>query len=54
MVISPLDDFGILQAEYKPHKTLGVEFPKLAAFRITPFGRGLLEAIDNAITQERS
>jgi hypothetical protein len=53
MVIGPLEDFGILQAEYEPHKTLGAEFRELAAFRITPFGRGLLEAINNVITQER-
>lgn len=53
LVISPLADFGILQAEYEPHKTLGAEFRELAAFRITPFGRGLLEAINNVITPEQ-
>jgi hypothetical protein len=53
MVIGPLEDFGIVQAEYEPHKTLGAEFRELAAFRITRFGRGLLEAINNVITQER-
>jgi hypothetical protein len=45
MVIDPLSDFGILQTEYGPHKTLGVEFQQLSTFRITPFGKGLLDAI---------
>ena len=49
MVINPLADFGILQTDYEPHKTLGAEFRELSAFRITPFGRGLLEAINNAM-----
>lgn len=53
MVIGPLEDFGILQAEYEAHKTLGAKFHELTAFRITPFGRGLLEAINNVITQVR-
>jgi hypothetical protein len=44
-VVNPMVDFGILQAEYEPHKTLGAEFRQLATFRATPFGRGLLEAI---------
>lgn len=52
-VIKPLVDFGILQTEYKPHKILGAEFRKLSTFRITPFGRGLLEAIHNATKQEQ-
>lgn len=54
MVITPLVDFGILLVECEPRKTLGVEFRKLTAFRITPFGRGLLEATYHAITQESS
>ena len=45
ILIDPLVDFGILQADYEPHKTLGVEFRELSAFRITPFGKGLLQAI---------
>ena len=49
IVINPLVDFGILQAEYEPHKTLGAEFRELSAFRITPFGKGLLEAIREAM-----
>lgn len=51
-VINPLVDFGILQTEYEPHKTLGAEFRELSTFRITPFGKGLLEAIHGAMRQE--
>lgn len=49
-VIEPLRDFGILQAEYEPHKILGAEFRVLSSFRVTSFGRGLLEAINEAIS----
>ncbi len=49
MVITPLADFGILQTNYEPYKTLGVEFHELSTFRITPFGRGLLQALSDAI-----
>jgi hypothetical protein len=52
-VINPLVDFGILQTEYEPHKTLGAEFRELATFRITPFGKGLLEAINGAMKQDQ-
>ncbi len=52
-VIRPLVDFGILQAEYEPYKTLGAEYQKLIAFRITPAGRSLLEAIRELPGQER-
>lgn len=52
MVINPLVDFGILQTEYEPHKTLGAEFRELSTSRITPFGRGLLKAVDDAMKQE--
>jgi len=45
IVVNPMVDFGILQAEYEPHKTLGARFRELSSFRITLFGRGLLEAI---------
>jgi hypothetical protein len=50
-VIDPLVDFGILKTEYEPHKMLGVEFRELSAFRITPFGKGLLKAIHDATNQ---
>ncbi len=49
VVINPLVDFGILQTEYEPHKTLGADFPQLTTFQITPFGKGLLEAIHGAM-----
>ena len=53
MVINPLVDFGILLSVYQPHKTFGAEFHELSTFRTTPFGRGLLEAIDEAMKQEQ-
>jgi hypothetical protein len=53
VVINPLVDFGILLTEYEPHKTLGAEFRELSTFRITPFGKGLLEAINDAMKQEQ-
>ncbi len=52
-VINPLADFGILKTEYEPHKTLGAEFRELSSFQITPFGKGLLEAINAAIEAEQ-
>jgi hypothetical protein len=52
-VINPLVDFGILKTEYEPHKTLGAEFRELSTFRITPFGRGLLEAIHGAMKPDQ-
>jgi hypothetical protein len=52
-VINPLVDFGILQTEYEPHKTLGADFPQLSTFQITPFGKGLLEAIHGAMKQDQ-
>ncbi len=48
MAIDPLLDFGILQAEYVPHETLGAEYPQLSTFLITPFGKGLLDSINDA------
>lgn len=48
-VIDPLVDFGILLVDYEPHKILGAEYPELSAFRITPFGKGLLDAIRDAM-----
>jgi hypothetical protein len=53
VVIYPLVDFGILLTEYEPHKTLGVEFRELSTLRITPLGRGLLEAINDAMNQKQ-
>jgi hypothetical protein len=45
MVMRPLSDFGAVQLDHRP-KTLegGYTFQELSAFRITPFGRLLLEA----------
>jgi hypothetical protein len=51
-VIGPLTDFGIVQTGYEPHKTLGAGFRELSTFRITPFGRGLLEAIQSRLRPE--
>jgi hypothetical protein len=48
VVVDPLGDFGILTPEYEPHKTLGAGYRELSTFRITPFGKGLLEAIKEA------
>jgi hypothetical protein len=53
MAINPLVDFGILQTEYEPHKILGTEFRELSTFRITPFGKGLLEAINDAMKPDQ-
>jgi len=52
MVINPLVDFGALQTEYVPHETLGAEFRELSTFWITPFGRGLLQALKDATKPE--
>jgi hypothetical protein len=51
MVINPLVDFGILHAEYESQKMHAEEFRELVTFRITSFGRGLLEAINDAMKQ---
>jgi hypothetical protein len=53
MVINPLADFGILQKEYVQHALLGEEFQQLSSFQVTPFGKGLLEAINAAMEPER-
>ncbi|MFZ2098516.1 MAG: plasmid pRiA4b ORF-3 family protein [Anaerolineales bacterium] len=45
-LINPLADFGVLKKEYVPHELLGEEFQRLSSFQITPFGKGLLEAIN--------
>jgi hypothetical protein len=48
MVVDPLVDFGILVPRYEPHIKYGIEFQKLSTFHLTPFGKGLLEAIRKA------
>jgi hypothetical protein len=53
MVINPLVDFGVLQTEYEPHRTLGADFPQLSAFWIPPFGKGLLKAIHGAMKSDQ-
>lgn len=53
VVIHPLVDFGILQPEYEPHKTLGAEFPQLSTFQITSYGKGLLEAVHAEMKPDR-
>ncbi len=45
VVIAPLRDFGILEAKYERHRTLGSGYKELVAFRVTPFGQGLLRSI---------
>jgi hypothetical protein len=52
-VINPLVNFGILHTTYEPHQTLGAEFHELSAFRVTPFGYGLLEAIHDALKPDQ-
>ena len=52
-LINPLVDFDILQAEFEPHTTFGIELRELSSFRISPFGKGLLEAINGAMKQEQ-
>lgn len=52
-VINPLIDFEILQTGYEPHKTLGADFPQLSTFQITPFGKGLVEAIHGAMKPDQ-
>jgi hypothetical protein len=51
-VIDPMGDFGILKTVHIPHRTLGAEFHELSSFQITPFGKRLLEAIDDELKQE--
>lgn len=52
-VINPLVDFEILQTGYEPHKTLGGDFSQLSTFQITPFGKGLVEAIHGAMKPDQ-
>jgi hypothetical protein len=53
VVINPLVEYGILQGEYEPNKILGAELPDLTAFRVTNFGKGLLEAIKETLKSEQ-
>jgi hypothetical protein len=48
VIMNPLADFGVLQLEHVPHKSLGARFRELSSFTVTPFGMGLLDAIDDA------
>jgi len=52
-VIDPLVEFGILQTEYETQTRHGEEFHELSSFRITPFGKGLLEAIHSAMKPDQ-
>ena len=45
VVVDRMLDFGVLQAEFEPHKLLGPEFPVIKNFQITVFGKGLLKAM---------
>jgi hypothetical protein len=45
MVIDPMVDFGVARAEYGPHKILGKEFSEIKSFKITCFGKRILESI---------
>ena len=47
-VLDPLRDFGVLETEYAPSQILGPRYQDLTAFRVTPFGHRLLEAISRA------
>jgi Plasmid pRiA4b ORF-3-like protein len=49
MVVYPLVDFGMLETEYQPHRTLGAEFRELSTIQLTPFGRDILVAIKDSI-----
>lgn len=46
MVIEPLARFGLLDAEYGPHRILGAEFMQLQGFHLTAMGEALLGAIE--------
>lgn len=49
IVVDPLVDFGTLAPKYEPRTTYGIEFKELSTFQPTPFGKGLLEAIREAM-----
>jgi hypothetical protein len=45
MVIDPLADFGVLSPEYQASGQAGIILKEPAAFKITRFGRNLLETL---------
>jgi hypothetical protein len=45
VVVVPMVDFGVIQAEYGPHMTLGKQFRELSTIKVTPFGKSLLEGM---------
>jgi hypothetical protein len=45
VVIDPMIDFGVVQAEYGPHKILGERYRELTTFEINGFGKSLLESM---------
>ncbi len=51
VIVGPLCDFGILVVEYGPDQVLGPGYRKLAAVQLTPFGKGLLTAIEPVTRQ---
>jgi hypothetical protein len=53
VIMNPLADFGVLQLEHVPHKSLGARFRELYSFTVTPFGMSLLDTIDEAGKQDR-
>jgi hypothetical protein len=40
-----MTDFGVIQAEYEPHKVLGEQFRELSTIKVTSFGKSLLEGM---------
>lgn len=44
-VINPMADFEVVKAEYRPDKILGNDYPQITSFKITRFGKSLLESI---------
>jgi hypothetical protein len=45
VVVDPMTDFGVIQAEYEPHKVLGEQFRELSTIKVTSFGKSLLEGM---------
>jgi hypothetical protein len=48
VVVNPMIDFGVIQAEYGPHEVLGERFRALSKIKMTSFGRSLLESMSNS------
>jgi hypothetical protein len=46
MVIAVLEDFGAVQRYYRNERSGTMVFKRLNAFRITPFGRALLDSLN--------